>query len=264
MSEIELNGRRALLVIAHPGHELRLYEWLRRTRPLVLVLTDGSGRGAISRIDKTTAILAATGASAGAYYGRLSDRELYHRIIESDVAMLRDFVDAIVDAACTENVACIAGDALEGFNPGHDLCRYAINAAVAVLAGRHRRQVANYAFALDGPPATAARAGDGVIRLEVDGEALAAKVEAVRGYQELADNVDDLLHRHGRALFAHEELVPASIDEGRSGLTEEPPHYELVGQQRIESGEYEQVIRYRQHVLPLVDELWQELEFDAG
>src|SRR5207253_5484219 len=36
-----LPGGRAALVIAHPGHELRVYHWLRLARPSVFILTDG-------------------------------------------------------------------------------------------------------------------------------------------------------------------------------------------------------------------------------
>lgn len=115
-----------------------------------------------------------------------------------------------------------------------------------------------------GREATWAGKEPGGARLNVDGEALQAKLQAVRGYHELAGNVDDWLRRFGRALFAYEELVPESIDEGRAGLKMEPPHYELIGHQRTESGDYAQVIRYRQHVLPLVNALWHELQLDAG
>jgi hypothetical protein len=32
---------KAALVVAHPGHELRVFHWLRLARPCVFVLTDG-------------------------------------------------------------------------------------------------------------------------------------------------------------------------------------------------------------------------------
>jgi len=51
------------LIIAHPGHELRVHHWLEKTRPLVFVLTDGSGRTAQSRLHSTTRILERAGAT---------------------------------------------------------------------------------------------------------------------------------------------------------------------------------------------------------
>jgi hypothetical protein len=52
----------AALVVAHPGHELRVHHWLELTRPFVIVLTDGSGHSGQSRLASTTRVLAAAGA----------------------------------------------------------------------------------------------------------------------------------------------------------------------------------------------------------
>jgi hypothetical protein len=52
----------AALVIAHPGHEARLRGWVERARPRVFVVTDGSGRGGVSRIGETARALKETGA----------------------------------------------------------------------------------------------------------------------------------------------------------------------------------------------------------
>src|SRR5256885_1892784 len=48
---------RAAVVVAHPGHELRVHGFLCAFRPLLLVLTDGSGRGGASRLPSTSALL---------------------------------------------------------------------------------------------------------------------------------------------------------------------------------------------------------------
>ena len=40
---------RAALIIGHPGHETLLHHWIERERPVVFVLTDGSGGGAVAR-----------------------------------------------------------------------------------------------------------------------------------------------------------------------------------------------------------------------
>ncbi len=52
---------RSLLVMGHPGHELRLYGWVGLARPLVCILTDGSGSDGVPRLEKTLEILRATG-----------------------------------------------------------------------------------------------------------------------------------------------------------------------------------------------------------
>jgi len=45
------------VIIAHPGHELRVHYWLEQAKPAVCVLTDGSGRTQKSRLDSTTGVL---------------------------------------------------------------------------------------------------------------------------------------------------------------------------------------------------------------
>src|SRR5262245_32746620 len=81
----ELRQRRAALIIAHPGHELRVHRWLEVARPLVCVLTDGSGHTDCSRLASTTAVLERTGCTPGPVYGRLTDRSLYKAILGGDV-----------------------------------------------------------------------------------------------------------------------------------------------------------------------------------
>src|SRR5438105_9826273 len=76
---------RALLVVAHPGHELRLFGWLCSARPDVLVLTDGSGHSGRSRIEATRNVLLMTGARAGAVFGEFTDRQLYAALLQADV-----------------------------------------------------------------------------------------------------------------------------------------------------------------------------------
>src|SRR5438132_13685831 len=86
----------AALLVAHPGHELRVHGWLARTRPRVLVLTDGAGRTGRSRLTSTTRILEAAGARPGRLYGRLSDPELYAAILHGDLPL---FVKIAEEAA---------------------------------------------------------------------------------------------------------------------------------------------------------------------
>src|SRR5947208_3095820 len=83
-----LPGRRAALVIAHPGHELRVHGWVELARPLAFVLTDGSGHTGQSRLTSTSGLLERAGAAPGGIYGRLTDRALYAAILGGDVDLV--------------------------------------------------------------------------------------------------------------------------------------------------------------------------------
>src|SRR4051794_37292284 len=89
MSSNESFGKCALLV-AHPGHEIHVHGWLETTRPIVYVLTDGSGRSGRSRLKSTTRLLAAAGARPGVIYGRFADRALYEAVLRRDTALFRE------------------------------------------------------------------------------------------------------------------------------------------------------------------------------
>jgi hypothetical protein len=72
----------AALIAAHPGHELMVYHWVGRHRPLYFCLTDGSGGSATSRIASTTRLLEHTGATVGPLYGRYPDKDVYALLLD--------------------------------------------------------------------------------------------------------------------------------------------------------------------------------------
>src|SRR5437762_4051364 len=107
----------AALVVAHPGHELRLFRWLELDHPTVFVLTDGSGRSGHSRVSSTLNVLEATGCSAGSIMGRFNDREIYRAILENDVSLIAAATTELVEALIAGEFCTVVADALEFYNP---------------------------------------------------------------------------------------------------------------------------------------------------
>jgi hypothetical protein len=236
------------IVVAHPGHELLVYHWIEKHRPIYCCLTDGSGGGATSRLSSTTRLLTNVGASVGPIYGRYPDilvyRLLLDRRVDVFVALAQELAAAFADAG----VDCVAGDAVEGFNPAHDVCRLIVDGAVEILRRRTGREVRNYEFLLDGPP-EAARPGSVVVRL--DEAALERKLAAARDYPEMRAEVEAALARYGRQAFAMECLRPAATTSQTSRFEQELPDYERYGERRVTEGRYSEIIRYREHVRPV-------------
>jgi hypothetical protein len=241
---------RSALVIAHPGHELRVHHWLERTRPVVLVLTDGSGHHGISRLDSTRELLARAGAAPGPLFGRLSDGGLYRALLDGDFQLFHNLMDEL--AAALDGVGLVAGDAVEGYNPGHDVCRLLLNAALLRLEAETGRPTPNFDFPLVGAPD--AQAPDG-LRLELDDEALRRKLEAAHAYPELAGEVEAALAAHGEAPFRVECLRPVTYGLAIGHLFSQPPFYETHGEKRVAEGHYCEVIRFREHLAPLAESL---------
>jgi len=245
---------RTALVIGHPGHELLVHGWLEVTRPIVFVFTDGSGRSNQSRLASTTKVLNQAGAKCGSIYGRLMDAAGYAALLNHEfdlfVALAKELCAAFLD----ERIDYVAGDALEGYNPMHDVCRLVINAAVTV-AGRARGQrVRNFEFSLTGQPVCHEPPhSDGICYL-LDDDAFARKMAAAKGYAELAGEVDTTLERTSTDALRVECLRPVCPGDG-DYRCDQVPFYEQYGEKQVTAGYYHEVLRYHDHISPLAEAL---------
>jgi hypothetical protein len=238
------------LVIAHPGHELRIYGWLEREQPDVFILTDGSGHGGVSRVPSSARVLDRAGARPGSIFGRFSDRELYRLLLAGEVEVFARLALELAGALAELGVAQVASDALEGYNPSHDLCRVVTDAAAAIASRRIGQPIAVYDFPLEAPPDHCPEPLRSV-RIELQGHDLERKLEAARSYPEMAFEVERNLGTHGAGAFALEYLRPVEADTDLESLFSEPPYYERYGERQVAEGHYESVLRFREHFLPV-------------
>lgn len=270
-NSLSRSGKRAALIVAHPGHELRVHGWLERARPSVCVITDGAGRTQHSRLDSTTALLKAAGCSPGPVYGVMTDRELYAAVLDLNHEPFIRLIDEIASMLANERIEYVAGDAEEGYNPAHDICRMLINAAVGLAGRKEKREIQNFDFTLVGPPDQPAVAqSDGALRIELDEAAFGRKLAAAQNYPELQAEVSAALSGAGSVGFQqHPDLArqtgatPAGmnefaveylrpIDVALASLSEvKTPFYELYGERQVLAGHYDRVLRYRAHIKPL-------------
>jgi AcrR family transcriptional regulator len=242
----------ALLVVGHPGHELMVHGWLESSRPLVMVLTDGSGHAGVSRLPSTAALVAHAGATPGSIFGRFTDVELYRTLLDRRTDVFADLVEELAHAICQHQIAVVAGDDAEGFNPTHDVCRLIIDAAVSTARGRGR-SVLNSAFALmDAPSRSTRPAGASSSILTLNDAALERKLDAALRYPEMAAEVAAARGRWGDEAFRIETF--RHVREGEVWTPgDAPPDYERYGRKRVEEGVYPEVICYDQHLRPLAD-----------
>jgi hypothetical protein len=248
-------GELAALVVAHPGHELRIHHWLERARPVTLVLTDGSGHGNRGRINSTTTVLDRVGARRGAIYGPLSDRELYRAIVAGEHELFTQLAEELATVLLREGVAYVVGDAVEGVNPGHDVCRLLLNASLLRLRAEGH-SIKNMEFPVEGPPnecPTEDRAE--AIFLNLDEKAYQRKVEAARAYPELAVELDRVLGNHNANAFRVECIRPVRYGLDIGGRFSHPCVYEWYGEKQVAAGFYRDVIRFRDHIAPIAAHL---------
>ncbi|HEX7295210.1 MAG TPA: hypothetical protein VF251_05615 [Pyrinomonadaceae bacterium] len=183
---------RAALVVAHPSHELLIHGWVQLSRPQVFVLTDGSGRSGFSRLAQTAGLLETIGAERGSIFGRLTDLDAYSAILKHDVSFFISLVEELSQAFVSQRIDYVVGDAAEGYNTVHDICRVIIGAAVELAATRHGHQMQNFDFAVVGRPGYCpAELKKNAILLNLDEKAFNNKVEAAILYSpKLKDDIE--------------------------------------------------------------------------
>jgi hypothetical protein len=247
---------RAALVIAHPGHELLAHGWLELARPIVFVLTDGSGRTNRSRIDGTTKVLEQTGARPSPMFGGFTDRAAYTALLEHRVDFFIDLAEELARALAAERIDYVVGDAEEGYNPMHDVCRLVIDAAVRAVHRTNGRHVANFKLPIVGwSEDHVAGPSPEQIRVQLTEDAFARKVAAASRYIELQDEMESALR--GQLINALRverfRLVGRRDDEPRPGG--DPRFYEQYGEKQVAAGYYTRVLRHAEHVAPLAETL---------
>lgn len=243
-----------LLFVGHPGHELLAHKFLNKYRPEVIFLTTGSGNADSPRINGSVDLVEAMGLRVFRPFSPFTDRQIYNLIMDGDFGEFAKVKSAITDFILEHKIERIVGDALEGFNPSHDLCRYIINSCVQDLDGRHSLQ--NYDFLQDEVfrnSETKINARDIVLKLNND--EMDAKLGACRKYSELKFEVDRFFEAYGPDFFALEYFRHITDTSVISNWEGDRPFYELHGRKRVKEGIYDKALLFEDHMLPLAKSL---------
>jgi hypothetical protein len=265
------------IVVAHPGHEVRVHGWLERESPSVFVLTDGAGRTGQPRIEATREYLKRFRLRPGCIFGRFADTEVYRTVLAREFDTFLRLSEELAEAFIAAGVSRVVGDSSEGYNTTHDICRLVTNAAVEMASRARGEAIASYDFpVVNRPDHCRADLRERSIWLRLDDETFARKLAAAfEFYPELAAETRDALQGRGDEtvveyfkldgdehaatdlkgleVFRVECLRPVSPSD--SPFESRTPFYELLGEKRVAEGFYERVIRYREHLRPLADAL---------
>jgi hypothetical protein len=183
----------------------------------------------------------------------MTDADIYRAILERDVPVFEAILDALASSFAKNAIDFVAGDAIEGFNPTHDLCRALVNAAVLMAERAISREISNYEFRLTEWEQNGAECHDAeCVHLRLEDEVLDRKLSAAQNYNELRDEVQQAIARKGKEYFRLECLRKVTVPFPER-LYEGKPYYEAWGEQRVAQGKYESVIRYSEHVRPIME-----------
>jgi hypothetical protein len=267
------------LIVAHPGHQVRLHGWLELARARVFILTDGSGHSGRSRLDATTEYLASLGIEPGRIYGQHTDRAVYQRILDHDFDFFIGLADELAESLSALRVRFVAGDAAEGYNSIHDICRLVIDASVEML-NRGGGEAASFDYpVINRPDDCPEELLETAVWLRLDDQTFSRKLEAARTYYpELFEEVRTALGSGGAGpmkeyfdltdvgsgagieAFSVECLRPCAAAQAACGSRGAKPFYELHGERQVAAGLYDRVICYREHIAPIADRLWRHVK----
>jgi hypothetical protein len=242
---------KALLLVAHPGHELRIFEWVRRTAPHVVVLTNGDGSIGQARLSDTQELLAGIGVSVRRdWLEPVSDSVVYQALLGACPSPFAAWLDMLTQAALDGGIDTLVSDEAEGYNPTHDLCRALANCLARRMEQAGRR-VRNLEIPLVGHPCAPAREEHAEVQVHLSEPELQEKLATMRDYAHrcspvLEAELQTMLDTYGPQAFATECLYTARrtpYEDG--GVPEVMPSFERIGEERRRAGVYKDVIQAR-------------------
>ncbi len=254
MSEASIAICRCALAIAHPGHEIRVFGWMTEHQPLVSVLTDGSGRTNNPRLASTAVIVRQTGSRVASQFGLTTDQSLYAEVLAGNAGIFLRIADRLARDWVEHDIELVVGDAREGGIMAHDLWRGVIDQAIHLTESRTGRSIRNLAFSLECDPRQAPENHPLVaLHGQLDDSLWQRKLRAAGNYRGLEHEVRFALDAWGREAFRHELLLETSAADPPAGS--DTPAYERHGERQVQAGVYQRVVRYQEHVWPILESL---------
>ncbi len=244
----------ALLVFSHPNHEVSMLGTIGRKAPNVIFLTDGGGE---KRIQETQRGLSAYLPQDAIHFLRRPERSLYEALLEQDVAFYRELsmeVGAIIDRLHPDEIYC---DAVEFYNPVHDMTLPVVRAAgragdgVAVFEVPliYQKAAGPDSFELQRVPPSLEPYSESVKLSEAE---LARKLAVLRGgiYETLFSQMGPLILDAVATRAPREQFMTA-----RQTIPEPEPdqalRYDRRGLALQASGAVRAAIGYRAHYVPM-------------
>lgn len=235
-----------LLFLAHPGHELLLYDWLQRTKPHVTALTDGSGGSGHARTEASRSILLRQGAKIVEPFGAYPDWVVYRAILDGDIQFFLEIADRLFAAVVEHSIDTLISDQVEHYNPVHDL-----GCVLATVVARQLRLI-GYSVQRLVCPIEEDRQDSAAYLHVLSPWDLEAKTQAVMNARGLENDVERLLKQRPTLLEKEALYELAPWDTILPAPTSQPL-YELYGRRQLQLRGGGRLITYRDHVRPLAE-----------
>jgi hypothetical protein len=249
---VDWGASRVALAVSHPGHELRLSAWVERAKPVISILTTGSGHGSSrARVEASRRLAAELGATQGELFGSHLDRDVYGWIMDGDARRFIQLAEALAQGFVRQQAQTVVTDSWQLYNVAHDLWHLTVRTAVSLASATLGWRIDCFDYEVV-PRSMAGRAVGPLGRRQALTPAqLERKIALTAGFPEIAQDADSLLRAGGMAFLAREDLHLLRPVEELMPAKGEQPLYEAFGEDRVAAGAYRCVLRW-EHVEPIV------------
>jgi hypothetical protein len=244
-------------VFSHPNHELAIFGFLQEFRPSLVYLTDGGGE---DRVAQTREGLERIGLLDRAHFLDYSEKSFYDALIARDGRFFAEVAARLAGVLSRLRPARVLCDAVEFYNPVHDLSLPIVRAALHALPDAevyevplvYQKPAEAETYEIQRPVGESTQRQ---IEFPVASEHVDEKVRARdQVYTLLTAQLGSVITGIPRDHLAREVIFAASpvLPEPDSGKV---LRYERRARILLERGEIEQMITYRGHFLPVAASL---------
>ncbi|HEX7517374.1 MAG TPA: hypothetical protein VF345_08825 [Chthoniobacterales bacterium] len=247
-----------LMIFGHPAHELALFGLLQRYRPAVVVITDG---GAAERIEQSRRGLHFIGLADRVQYLGFSESSFYDALLDRDYEFFFNVaraVQAAIERVQPEQIFC---DAVEFYNPVHDVTLPIVKRAARVLPRAKLFEVP-LVYQLPGPDEhyavqrVPAALQERRLAYQILEEELRKKIHARdQIYLNLREQLGPDFLGLPDAYLQREEIALAGDPLGEPASTGREMRYEWRARALQEARVIKEVITYREHFRPVAESL---------
>ena len=253
------NGSSTVVVFSHPNHELAIFGLLQSLRPSLVYLTDGGGQ---ERVEQTREGLRSIDLLDHAHFLNYTEKSFYDALLAVDLAFYQDVADRLRSLLPTSRPLRILCDAVEFYNPVHDMSLPVVRASlsgseaaevfeVPLVYQKRVEDQSSYEVQRMSEPRRSLQ-----LEVHLSQEQLSAKA---RGrdqiYTILLKQMGPLISELSLSHLALEVIAPASSYLPKPS-DKNVLRYEARAELLRERGEIERKITYREHYLPIARSLW--------
>ena len=245
-------------VFSHPNHELAIFGFLQAYRPALIYLTDGGGE---ARVEQTRRGLASIGLLERAHFLGYPEGRFYAALLDRDTAFFAEVAGRLRGVLETLAPARVLCDAVELYNPVHDLSLPIVRAA---LRGAPATAVFEVPLVHQTPApgetyeiqrAAGARAAD-AIAFAIPPARVDAKLRARDTiYTLLTAQMGAVVTDVPRDRLAVEVILPARAGLPAPGGGAMALRYERRARLLLARGEIERMITWADHYMPVATAL---------